>query len=540
MSGCRCRLQWLICCSISVALAGAGSARADVFNMPAGQTSLQFVNVGDPGNTGDTVKMNGQLNINFNPDQSTGYGAVSYSYAIGTYDVTMAQYCQFLNAVAKSDPYGLYNIGMSTGAGQSLGGYPVACGIKQTGTSGNYIYTIASTADGFPANCCEPSGELGFVGRCGPVCQLAAKRPADRAGRAWNDRDRRLHAQRGHDHCRPVCRDAQCGGQVLDSHRERVVQGGVLQGRRHHVGLLVLSDARRNPSPSTTLSTTGTNNANFNSSGLQSPNNWPLTPVGYYAGSPSHYGTYDQGGDLYNFTETKVTQTSDTTNEGLYVYVMRGGSFHPTNTNEMKSNWRYGAGPGVITHGRTFRLATTFVPLWSGGAANDNWSTVGNWGGDAAPTGGINITFGTHRRRQYLEQQRLRRRYPVQRHRLHRRGPLLQPAGQRHRSGRAGPESKQHRPGHRPEHYPGRRRRHFRPRHGGPHRLRIGRRRWAAGQDRQRHLDPRRRQHLFGRYDGRQRHARAGRRRFPAFHRRWLSPAARSRSQAPPTRPSTA
>ena len=32
----------------------AGSARADVFNMPAGQTSLQFVTVGDPGNAADT------------------------------------------------------------------------------------------------------------------------------------------------------------------------------------------------------------------------------------------------------------------------------------------------------------------------------------------------------------------------------------------------------------------------------------------------------------------------------------------------------
>ena len=33
----------------------AGMAQADVFNMPDGQTSLQFVTVGDPGNAADTA-----------------------------------------------------------------------------------------------------------------------------------------------------------------------------------------------------------------------------------------------------------------------------------------------------------------------------------------------------------------------------------------------------------------------------------------------------------------------------------------------------
>ena len=70
-------------------------AQADVFNMPAGQTSLQFVTVGDPGNAADTA---------------TGcYGSVGYTYQMGKYDVTVGQYCQFLNAVAKTDTYGLYN-----------------------------------------------------------------------------------------------------------------------------------------------------------------------------------------------------------------------------------------------------------------------------------------------------------------------------------------------------------------------------------------------------------------------------------------------
>jgi len=70
------------------------TARADVFNLPSGQTNLQFVTVGDPGNAPDT----------------TGFGAVPYTYQMGKFDVTVAQYTQFLNAVAKTDTYGLFNV----------------------------------------------------------------------------------------------------------------------------------------------------------------------------------------------------------------------------------------------------------------------------------------------------------------------------------------------------------------------------------------------------------------------------------------------
>ena len=59
-------------------LAGLGRAAcADVFNMPPGQTSVQFVTVGDPGNLPDTTVMQ--------YDTTTGYGSVPYAYQIGKY-----------------------------------------------------------------------------------------------------------------------------------------------------------------------------------------------------------------------------------------------------------------------------------------------------------------------------------------------------------------------------------------------------------------------------------------------------------------------
>jgi len=41
-----------------------------------------------------------------------GYGAVAYDYSIGKYEVTAGQYTAFLNAVAVTDTYGLYNTDM--------------------------------------------------------------------------------------------------------------------------------------------------------------------------------------------------------------------------------------------------------------------------------------------------------------------------------------------------------------------------------------------------------------------------------------------
>ena len=113
---------------VVLTLLTASTARADVFNMPAGQTSLQFVTVGDPGNAADT----------------TGYGAVGYTYQIGTYDVTLSQYTAFLNAVARTDTYGLYHSGMATA-------YPTI-GITQSGSPGDYTYSVTGSY-GQATNC---------------------------------------------------------------------------------------------------------------------------------------------------------------------------------------------------------------------------------------------------------------------------------------------------------------------------------------------------------------------------------------------------
>jgi prepilin-type processing-associated H-X9-DG protein/prepilin-type N-terminal cleavage/methylation domain-containing protein len=81
---------------------GAGT----VFGNTPPLVTINTVTIGSPGNAADT----------------TGYGAVNYTYQIGTCEVTNAQYAVFLNAVVGTgtDTYGLYNDNM--GSNDSHGG----------------------------------------------------------------------------------------------------------------------------------------------------------------------------------------------------------------------------------------------------------------------------------------------------------------------------------------------------------------------------------------------------------------------------------
>ena len=115
----------LIVCVAAVMGLGSVAMAADVFNMPTGLTSLETVTVGNVGNAADTTGAP-------NP-----CGAVAYEYNIGKYEVTAGQYCEFLNAVAKTDTYGLYDDRMEYG-----------CNIRRSGLLDNYSYSIPDVVDG--------------------------------------------------------------------------------------------------------------------------------------------------------------------------------------------------------------------------------------------------------------------------------------------------------------------------------------------------------------------------------------------------------
>ncbi len=92
-----------------------------VFLATASAVTIPTVAVGHAGNAADT----------------TGYGTVGYGYRLGTTEVTNAQYVDFLNAVAATDTYGLYNSSMGSGT---------QGGITRTGLSGSDFNLVKSDA----------------------------------------------------------------------------------------------------------------------------------------------------------------------------------------------------------------------------------------------------------------------------------------------------------------------------------------------------------------------------------------------------------
>lgn len=91
----------------------------------AAQITIDLVTIGDTGNA---------------PDPATGIGSVATEYRIGATEVTSSQYAAFLNAVAASNPHGLYSPLMGNDF----------VGILQSGPFGSYTYTVRQGFEDFP------------------------------------------------------------------------------------------------------------------------------------------------------------------------------------------------------------------------------------------------------------------------------------------------------------------------------------------------------------------------------------------------------
>jgi formylglycine-generating enzyme required for sulfatase activity len=259
-----------------------GLAQADVFNMPEGQTSLETVWVLDKNNPNDPT---------------TGYGAVGYLYQMGKYEVTNAQYCQFLNAKAPaSDPYALYNTDM--GSSDSTYG-----GITRSAST-PYTYTAKPGYENRPVTF---------------VCWYDAIRFANwlENGQGSGDTENGTYRIDGGgpnsgtvtvpDVAERATWTAANSHWVLPSENEwykaayyqPAAKGGDVDG-------YWLYPTGTNAIPTAELPPGGSNSANFDNA-LPFPR---LTNVGAYTGSDSYYGTLDQGGNVWEWNETQIPDDS--------------------------------------------------------------------------------------------------------------------------------------------------------------------------------------------------------------------------------------
>lgn len=223
----------------------------------------------------DTVRIGDKGN---DRDPRTGYGSVSYDYNIGTYEVTASQYTAFLNAKARTDDHGLYNLMMDGSSG---------CKIHRSGTSGSYTYTVADDYVNKPVN------QVGFWDACRFTNWLSNGQGAgDTETGTYN-----LAGYVGTDGS-TITRNQNWKWAVPTSNEW--YKAAYYKGGSTNTGYWLYATQSDSAPDNKVLSVDPGNSANYiiNGSGL-----WHPTKVGEFENSESAYGTYDQAGNVCEWNE---------------------------------------------------------------------------------------------------------------------------------------------------------------------------------------------------------------------------------------------
>ena len=259
------------------------------FSQPASAViQYSLVSVGDAGNSADT----------------TGFGAVSYAYQIGKYDVTIAQYAAFLNAVAKADPNGLYDSNMATDLN--------IAGISRSGAPGSYVYSVLNNggdssnrpisyvswfdaarfanwmANGQPSGLQSASttedGAYNLINTANEVAVIKNTcNPNTGAAVAyWIPTENEWYKAA---HYSPAYNNTGAPGYYLYATQSNAAPGNAIGSTANQMNVII-----------------GINFSVTQSATLLASQNY-LTNVGAYSGSPSYYGTFDQDGNLYQWND---------------------------------------------------------------------------------------------------------------------------------------------------------------------------------------------------------------------------------------------
>ncbi len=307
------------------------------FNSGAQAVVIDWVTVGNAGNTGE---WSGESYGGYGPDAICG--AVDYEYQIGTYEVTAGQYTEFLNAVAATDTYGLYNT--------SMWSHSYGCKIQRSGGSSSYTYSVASDWENRPVNYVGWYDSLRFAN------WLHNGQPTG-SQNATTTEDGAYDMSSGSS----VVRKA--GAQVWLPSEDEWYKAAYYKGGGTNAGYWDYPTSSDSAPGRDAIETTNPgNNANYNASGYLIGSPYYRTVVGEFELSDSPYGTFDMGGNVFEWNEALIYGSG----RGF-----RGGSYYGDLV-ELSSSCRYDYGSQDLEGSYLgFRVASVPVACPSADLTND-------------------------------------------------------------------------------------------------------------------------------------------------------------------------
>jgi formylglycine-generating enzyme required for sulfatase activity len=287
--------------------------------------NIDYVTVGNAGNAADAAT--GSL-----------YGAVAYAYQIAKNEITISQYAEFLNAVAKTDTYELYSNGLSP-----VGGYPFIAGITQTGVVGGYEYAVAEGSGNKPITFVSWFKAARFIN-----WMHNGQPTGDQDASTTEDGAYTLNGLNGQGGSGSAAKNV--GATVWIPTEDEWYKAAYYDPNKGGVGIGGYW-LHANQSDTMTSHTVGDVGAANFYDGIGFPAT-ALTDGGAYgATSQSAYGTNDQAGNVYEWTDSAFNPQNNT-------LVLRGGAFS-TDASFLPSSVRGAGGhPEYVNYDIGFRLAS--------------------------------------------------------------------------------------------------------------------------------------------------------------------------------------
>jgi len=289
---------------------------------------IDTVPVGDPGNAGE---LSGESAGGWGPDRICG--SVGYSYNIGKYEVTAGQYTDFLNKVAATDTYALYNTAMSR--------TDYGSGITRGGASPSYTYSVATDFINRPVNYVSWGDSARFANW---LHNGQPTGPQD----ASTTEDGAYYLNGATTHAALMAVTRKAGWTWAMTSEDEWYKAAYYKGGGTSAGYWDYPTSS-DTAPGRDMADASGNNANYYTGyGAYPIDNGKYTTVaGEFQNSDSPYGTFDQGGNVWEWNEALLYGTA----RGL-----RQGSFGSYDYN-LQASLRGSAGPAGEDYSVGFRVS---------------------------------------------------------------------------------------------------------------------------------------------------------------------------------------